>query len=206
MAAPVKEILVVGKDAVDICLHQVVGDLVPYALLSIAPDGEQALAAARVKPPDVVLADWLLPDMHGCSLLQQLPVTALGCCAILFSTSTDWQAMAAARRHGAQALLHPATATTTLRRQLQQALAGHATFSPTPACLHPATRTEPAALTPRESDVLRALAQGLSNKAISRNLSVSECTVKSHLRALFDKLDVDNRTACVRLAGDRGWL
>ncbi|WP_308208179.1 response regulator transcription factor [Actinomadura madurae] len=67
-------------------------------------------------------------------------------------------------------------------------------------------RPEPAALTAREIDVLRAVADGLSNAEIGRRLVIAEATVKTHLLRVFAKLDVSDRTHAVVVAMDRGLL
>lgn len=61
-------------------------------------------------------------------------------------------------------------------------------------------------LTPRQQEILLLLAEGLPNKAIGRRLKLSEETVKTHLRSLFQTLQVHTRTACVTVARQRGWL
>ncbi len=71
----------------------------------------------------------------------------------------------------------------------------------------PLPASEPAtALTPRQQEILLLLAEGLPNKAIGRRLKLSEETVKTHLRSLFQTLQVHTRTACVTVARQRGWL
>ncbi|MFD0538019.1 LuxR C-terminal-related transcriptional regulator [Actinomadura luteofluorescens] len=67
-------------------------------------------------------------------------------------------------------------------------------------------RPEPAALTAREIEVLRAVADGLSNAEIGRRLVITEATVKTHLLRVFAKLDVGDRTHAVVVAMDRGLL
>ncbi|WP_431897239.1 response regulator transcription factor [Nonomuraea sp. bgisy101] len=62
----------------------------------------------------------------------------------------------------------------------------------------------PGALSGREIEVLGAVAQGMSNKAIAAHLCISEATVKTHLLHIFAKLDVDDRTAAVTVAATRG--
>lgn len=62
------------------------------------------------------------------------------------------------------------------------------------------------ALTPRELDVLRLLAEGAGNRAIGERLGISDHTVKFHLAAIFGKLDVTTRTAAVRRALRLGWI
>jgi DNA-binding NarL/FixJ family response regulator len=61
-------------------------------------------------------------------------------------------------------------------------------------------------LTSREAEVLALVARGLSNAAIGRELFIAEATVKTHLLRAFTKLGVDDRTAAVTVARERGWL
>ena len=61
-------------------------------------------------------------------------------------------------------------------------------------------------LTPRQRDVLLLLARGFPNKRICQSLNLTEHTVKTHLKAIFTLLGVHNRTECVNLARERGWL
>ncbi|MGN6700682.1 MAG: response regulator transcription factor, partial [Thermomicrobiales bacterium] len=70
----------------------------------------------------------------------------------------------------------------------------------------PAALTHPFGLTAREAEVLRLLAQGLSNAAIADRLSLSRRTVEQHLRSVYDKLGVDNRAAATRVAVERGFI
>ncbi|MER3393762.1 MAG: response regulator transcription factor, partial [Microcella pacifica] len=64
----------------------------------------------------------------------------------------------------------------------------------------------PAALTPRETEVLRLVAEGLSNREIGERLFLGEATVKTHLLRTFEKLGVSDRTRAVTLAMERGLL
>ncbi|MER3434734.1 MAG: DNA-binding response regulator [Leptolyngbya sp. ERB_1_1] len=66
--------------------------------------------------------------------------------------------------------------------------------------------SEPVPLTPREIEVLRMLAEGMGNKAISQHLNLSEHTVKFHISSIFSKLDVSSRTEAVILGAKQGWI
>jgi DNA-binding NarL/FixJ family response regulator len=79
--------------------------------------------------------------------------------------------------------------------------AGDAASSPT---VHEPARSPPGELTARESDVLRLLAQGLTDAQIAANLIVSRRTVHAHLRAIYRKLDVSSRSAATRWALEHG--
>lgn len=68
------------------------------------------------------------------------------------------------------------------------------------------TKAEQLDITPRQLDVLKEIAQGFSNKIICDRLGISESTIKSHTNALFKKLQVSNRTACIIEAGRLGLL
>jgi DNA-binding NarL/FixJ family response regulator len=69
-----------------------------------------------------------------------------------------------------------------------------------------AMRIREAALTPREMEVLRLVAEGLTNHQIARRLALSVRTIEAHLTHVYDKLDVASRTEAVLLAQRRGWL
>jgi DNA-binding NarL/FixJ family response regulator len=71
---------------------------------------------------------------------------------------------------------------------------------------HAIRGTTMSTLTPRQMEVLRLAAKGWKNARIARALGIEERTVRSHLEQVFDELDVDNRTAVVAKARQRGWL
>jgi DNA-binding NarL/FixJ family response regulator len=85
-------------------------------------------------------------------------------------------------------------------RLAAELLAGRAALEPL------ALPTEGEPLTPREREVLDLLAEGLANKAIARRLNISEHTVKFHIGAIYDKLDVSSRTEAVRQGAHRGLI
>jgi DNA-binding NarL/FixJ family response regulator len=147
---------------------------------------------------DLILLDLRLPDMPGLELLQRwqqqgrmTPVAILSAS----DSSLDAQAALAA---GALGFIPKSANSNELRQAVTRVLLGETLPAPAGA--------EKAQLTPRQMEILRLLADGLPNKSIGRQLGVAEDTFKTHLKTLFQELDVHTRTACVSAARQRGWL
>ncbi len=168
-----------------------------------AADGAEALEQARQLRPDVVVMDLLMPVLDGIAatraIRREVPETeVLALTSVLESAS-----VVDAIRAGAIGYLLKDTRAAEIRRAIKAAAAGQVQLSPqASAYLLGAIRTpellEP--LTPREMDVLRLLAQGQSNKEIARALHLVEETVKSHVRHILAKLEVQSRTQAVLAA------
>jgi DNA-binding NarL/FixJ family response regulator len=91
-----------------------------------------------------------------------------------------------------------------IRQAVVAAAAGHTALAPQVAALLMGRISSPApALTPREIQLLERLARGLSNRAIAKEMFISEATVKTHLVHIYGKLGVDNRTAAIAVATER---
>ncbi len=162
-----------------------------------AADGAEAVRLARQLRPDVVLMDLLMPVMDGIAAItairQELPdIEVLALTSVL-----EDDKVVGAVRAGAIGYLLKDTQSDELIRAIKGAAAGQAQLS-----LQAATRLmrevrapeSPEALTERETDVLRLLAVGQSNKEIARELHVNESTVKSHVSSILAKLGVQGRT------------
>ena len=163
-----------------------------------ARDGAEAVKLALQLHPDVVLMDLLMPVMDGIqatvAIRRQAPDTEV----VALTSVLEDASVVDAVRAGAIGYLLKDTESHELRRAIKAAAAGQVQLSPQAAArLMNEVRTpeqirEP--LTERETEVLRLLAQGKSNKEIARALSVTEQTVKSHVSHVLDKLDVPSRT------------
>jgi DNA-binding NarL/FixJ family response regulator len=175
-------------------------------LVGEATTGTQAVAQARALRPDVVLMDLQMPDLDGpgaiATLQEQAPEVRV---LVLTTYSTDADITRAVDAGATGYLLKDAS-----REQLfgaiRSAAMGESMLSPAVASRVLGRMRAPAkeALSPRELEILQAVAQGLSNKDIGRQLYVSEATVKTHLLRVFSKLGVDDRTAAVTVALERG--
>lgn len=170
-----------------------------------AEDGVEALALFRDLRPDVVLMDIQMPQMDGIEALQAIRAARADATVLILTTYPgDVQAHRALQAGAAGYLLKSC-----LRKELVDTVrAVHArrrVISPAVAqqlALHdPQDR-----LTNREVDVLRLVAEGQPNKQIAWQLSVSIETVKSHLKSIFEKLGVDDRTHAVTVAVRRGYF
>lgn len=147
---------------------------------------------------DLILLDLRLPDLPGLVLLQrwqhQGRMTPV---AILSASDSSFDAQAALAA-GALGFISKSANSDELRQAVTRVLLGE-------TLPVPQTSDKPQ-LTPRQLEILQLLAEGLPNKSISRQLGVSEDTVKTHLKTLFQELTVHTRTACVSAARQRGWL
>jgi len=162
-----------------------------------AADGAEAVRLAHELKPDVVLMDLLMPVMDGITatdvIRRELPDTEV----IALTSVLEDSAVVGAVRAGAIGYLLKDTSSDDLCQAIKAAAAGQVQLSPQAAAqlMHEMRTPESLpALTERETDVLRLLAQGQSNKQISHNLSIGEKTVKTHVSNILNKLGVSSRT------------
>src|SRR6266404_4504015 len=173
------------------------------ALVGEAADGAEAVSLARELRPDVVLMDLLMPVMDGIAAISairsELPETEV----IALTSVLESAAVVGAVRAGAIGYLLKDTQAPELRRAIKAAAAGQVQLSPQAlAYLVREVRTPEKAvgLTERETEVLRLLVQGRSNKEIAQALQIVEDTVKTHVKHILAKLGVQSRTQAVLYA------
>jgi len=184
-----------------------------------AADGEQAVALAAEQRPDVVLMDVRMPVMDGIEATRRIVAAdAEHRPHVLILTTFDLdQYVYEALRAGASGFLLKDTPPQDLVAAIRTVAAGEALLAPsvTRRLIErfvglPAPRPHRtdvlADLTPREADVLRLLARGLSNREIADQLVVSTTTVKSHVARLLMKLNLHDRTQAVVLAYETGFV
>ena len=179
-----------------------------------AADGQAAVEAASTLQPDVVLMDIRMPNLDGIEATRRL-ATGTGSPRVLILTTFDLDDYVyEALRAGASGFLLKDARAEELRQAVRMVAAGDALLSPTitrrliesytrrpPAAAQPAPLAE---LTPRELEVLRLVARGLSNAEIARELVVGDATVKTHVARIFAKLDLHDRAQAVVLAYESG--
>lgn len=166
-------------------------------IIGEAADGVEAVAQAQRLRPDVVLMDLLMPRMDGIAatavIRRELPDTEV----IALTSVLEDEKVIGAIKAGAIGYLLKDTQPDELCRAIKAAAAGQVQLSPQAAArLMREVRApeSPDSLTERETDVLRLLAQGLSNKEIAQTLTIGEKTVKTHVSNILAKLSVPSRT------------
>ncbi|ODV04756.1 MAG: hypothetical protein ABT20_14060 [Rubrivivax sp. SCN 70-15] len=154
---------------------------------------------------DLVLLDLALPDSQGLATLHALREAAPATRTVVLSADDRPETVLAAIDAGASGFIPKASESPLLREALASVLGG-GVYVPALAA-RPAEQPISAdrlGLTPRQVDVLRMLVDGGSNKLIARALELSPSTVKSHLEAIFERLQVNSRTQAVVAAARLG--
>jgi two-component system, NarL family, response regulator LiaR len=169
-----------------------------------ARDGAEAVALAHEHRPDVVLMDLLMPVMDGLTAIARLRAELPEVAVLALTSVLEDASVVEAVRAGAIGYLLKDTDGEALRSAIKAAARGEVQLAPEAAArlvegvrqpsAPPVVGEGPAALTPREADVLRLLADGLANKQIARSLGVGEKTVKTHVSNVLMKLGVASRT------------
>ncbi len=166
---------------------------------------DDAVAASRAHVPDVVVLDLELREGHGLAALPRLRALDPAPAVLVLTSFLDEDYVRQALRLGANGYLVKSAGPDAILAGVREAAAGGRPLDPgvvdvlaAPADPDPLDR-----LTPRETEVLRLLGKGLSNRAIAAELVVTEKTVKTHVGAVLAKLGVDGRTQAALYAQER---
>lgn len=173
-----------------------------------AHSGAEALALVARTNPHLALIDIRMPGMDGLACLERVRSKYPKVRVIMLSACCEQAQIEAAFARGATAYIvksvNPVDLASAIRQAFDQNVF-HAVGARNEPVEHAAAATaEPTDLTKRELAILRAVARGLSNQAISQDLWVTEQTVKFHLTNVYRKLGVSNRTAAARYAHQHG--
>jgi DNA-binding NarL/FixJ family response regulator len=187
-----------------------------FAVVGTAADGEEAVRLCRDEKPQVVLMDVRMPVMDGIEATRQVTENGAKAPRVIMLTTFDldeyvYDALGA----GASGFLLKDVTAESLFDAVRVVAAGDALLAPGVtrrlvsefARLRPSLPRRPDALselTPRETEVLRLVAEGLSNGEIAERLVVSEETVKTHVSRVLTKLDLRDRTQAVVVAYESG--
>lgn len=167
--------------------------------------------------PDIILLDMRMPGINGLEVLTMLREKNESLPIVMLTTSTDENDLLKSLRSGAQGYLLKDMEPDELVLALREIVAGKTVVAPDLAPIlaravqgKTAVKEEKddspfSALTPRETEILGLLAEGLSNKAIARNLGISDGTVKLHVKAILRKLNVHSRVEAAVMAVERGF-
>jgi DNA-binding NarL/FixJ family response regulator len=169
-----------------------------------AQTGSQVLPMVSRTNPDVVLLDLRMPDMSGLACLEAIKERYPKVKVVVLSAFSDSDHINGAFQRGATAYIVKTVNPVDLPSALRQALEATVYQGVHVFSGGESDAGEKLGLTERELDMLKALARGLSNNAISREFWVTEQTVKFHLSNIYRKLGVANRTEAARFAYERG--
>ena len=173
-------------------------------LVGEARSGAELMHLVQRRLPDLVLMDLKMPGVDGVEAIESLRLRRPEVKTVVLSACDDRPTVDAALRAGASAYVLKSAHAVDIVSVLRQA-SGGAVFH-APALPSPAAALAPAGppLTSRERSILSAVASGLTTAAISRDLWISEHTIKFHLTNIYRKLGVSNRAAAVRYALENG--
>jgi two-component system, NarL family, response regulator LiaR len=170
-------------------------------VLGEAADGPSALQAVRTLAPSVVLLDLFLPGQDGISVLTQIKQDRPATEVLMLTSSQDDEHVLAAVRAGALAYLPKTAGVDQVVTAVRAAARGESVLEPRIAARlvrevrQASFRRRPLdQLSPRELEVLGALARGRTNRQIARALAIGEETVKAHVSSILAKLGLADRT------------
>jgi two-component system response regulator DevR len=181
-----------------------------FEVVGEAGNGADALRIVAEQQPDIVLLDLKLPDMGGVELCQRISEANPQTAVLILTAFIDRGLVDACLRAGARGYLLKDAENLHLQEQLLAVVQGHAALDPRAADVltdyllkH---KPSPEVLSLRELEVLRLIAQGLTNKEIGAKLYISENTVKGHVKEILTKMNARNRIEAVLVAKERGFL
>lgn len=193
-------------------LHGMLRDLPDIDVVGTAESGEDALEKVGELEPDVLLMDVRLPDVNGLEVMRRVKEKNDDLRVILITVSDSDLYLVEALRWGADGYLMKDSSRDLIADAVRSAVQGGATISkalitkafgaiaraaknlvspegPNDEDLPPLVE-----LTPRELDVLRLVAKGMTNRAICRELNLAEVTIKKHVQSIMGKMGVRDRT------------
>ena len=185
-------------------------------IVAEADDGDQAMALAKQHAPDVILMDMRMPRMNGAEATAELQRSGIDIPVIILTTFDDHEQVLEGARAGARGYLLKDVSLESLIQAIESVAEGKTMIQPgiTEALLRGLSQRASAstgselteALTQRETEVIRLMAGGYSNREIATALNNSVGTVKNHVSNILAKLDVRDRTRAVLKAIEHGVL
>jgi two-component system NarL family response regulator len=173
------------------------------SVVAEAGDGVEALGLIKEHLPDVVMLDLRMPLMDSLDVLKEVSTSKLPSKVIIMTTFESEEDVNRALKAGARGYLLKDYSQEEILDAIRRVNLGE-TYFPARILQKVAESMPKPKLTPREMEVLRWVAAGKSNKEIGAQLFISQGTVKSHMKCVLHKLDVEGRTAAIREAVHRG--
>lgn len=212
---PVTVVVADDQAAVREGLVLLLGTLPGITVVGQAEDGAAAVETVAATHPQVVLMDLNMPRLDGVAATRRIRADHPQTQVVVLTTYADDESILGALQAGALGYLTKDATRAEIGRAVLAAAAGQAVMDPavqqrllSAAVRAPAPQLDdhdPDELTPRESDVLRLIAGGKSNREIARALYVSEATVKTHVNRIFAKTGSRDRSQAIRYAYTHGY-
>ena len=207
----VRVVLVDDDTLVRAGLRMILGGAPDIDVVAEAADGQDAVDAVLREAPDVVLMDIRMPRMDGLAATRRMLDRGTSARIIVLTTFDTDDMVVTALSYGAAGFLLKDTSPADLVDAVRRVAAGQPILSPSVTAKLIATVTRPrdeavqrsararlARLTDREREVAKAVSEGLTNAEIADRLHLGVATVKTHVGALFSKLEVTNRVQIAR--------
>jgi DNA-binding NarL/FixJ family response regulator len=193
-------------------LAMLVGLIDDIEVVATAENGKEAIAAAERERPDVVLMDLRMPELDGAAATREIRSSLPETQVLVLTTYADDDSLFPALQAGARGYLTKDASAEEIERAIRSLADGLTHLDAAiqqrlvDAVLAGPTTDEPPPddLTPREAEVLKLIAAGLSNAEIAAALVVSHATVKTHVNHIFSKTGARDRAQAVRYAYLRG--
>lgn len=180
-----------------------VGNQTDMELVAEASNGREAFEQFRKHRPDITLMDMQMPEMSGIDAISAIRGEFPEARIVILTTHAGDVQVSRAFKAGAQGYLLKGSLRKELLETIRAVHAGQKRLTPELAA-EVAEHVSDDVLSPREVDVLRLIAGGNANKEIASQLSLTEQTVKSHVKSILSKLRVDDRTHAVTVGLKRG--
>jgi len=215
MAEPIRVILADDHVLVRQGIRQFLDEADDITVVGEAADGEEALRLVAEHQPDIAILDVQMPGVGGLEATRRIKAGFPGVRVLILTAYEEDPYVFALLRAGASGYILKTADADDLLRAVRAVYRGESALSPritqkvvqqiqSGAPAGAAAQVEP--LTQREIEILRLAAGGLTNKAIGRQLDISERTVQGHLAHVYGKLSVTSRTEAVTEALKRGWI
>lgn len=208
----VRVLIVDDHEMVRTGLRSMLGDDPAIEVVAEAASGASGLALARAWRPDVVLLDARLPDMEGEEVCRRLGAEVPDAAVVMLTSYAEDELVRRCVRAGARGYLLKDIERLDLGRSIRALVRGEAVIDPkvAPVVLAAARQAgEARAERPpneRQRQILRLVAQGLSNREIAQRVHLSEHTVKGYVEELLQQLGARNRVQAAILATKRRWI
>jgi DNA-binding NarL/FixJ family response regulator len=203
MTEPIRVLVADDHMVVRMGLATIIGHETDMTVVAEAANGQEILQLTREHKPDVIVMDLRMPGLPGDQVIAALCAEDPKARIIVVTIHKGDEAAFQALRAGARGYLLKDAPTDDIVAGIRTVFAGGRCIPPAIAD-QVAQRIGRTGLSPRETEVLKLIAEGLSNKEVARELGVTEATAEKHMTSLLTKLGAKDRTHAVRLGLERG--